>query len=129
MLKFIIFILIVVPAMEIGLLLLSGKMIGVWQTILLMITTGIVGAWLAKKQGLKTLIKAQEQMHNGQLPGDAIIDGLCILIGGIFLLTPGFITDLFGLFLLLPLTRGVIKPLIVKILRKMISNGNFFIIR
>lgn len=129
MLRLLILLLIIVPAMEIGLLVLSGKTFGVLPTIMLIILTGIIGAYLAKRQGMETLMKAQEQMRYGQIPGAAILDGVCILIGGIFLLTPGFISDVLGFILLIPLTRKMIKPFILLLLKKMINSGNFFIIR
>jgi len=112
-----------------GVLLLSGKTIGVIPTILLIIATGFIGAWLAKKQGIKAFRDAQLRMASGQLPGEAILDGLCILVGGIFLLTPGFITDLFGLVLLFPATRIFFKNWLKKWLEKKLRNGQFYIIR
>lgn len=124
-----IFFLIVVPAIEIGILLLSGKTIGAIPTVLLIILTGILGAWLAKKQGIETIRKAQQQMQYAQIPSDAILDGLCILIGGTLLLTPGFITDAIGIFLLLPISRNKIKPFLLKIIRKMIDRNKVTIIR
>ncbi|MFS0865246.1 FxsA family protein [Fredinandcohnia sp. 179-A 10B2 NHS] len=120
---------IIVPAIEIGVLILSGKTLGVPITILFIILTGVAGAWLAKKQGLETLRRAQNQMSYGQVPGDAIIDGICILVGAVLLLTPGFITDLTGFFLLLPNTRKLLKPFIGKIIRRLIDRGQFTVIR
>lgn len=120
---------IIVPALEIGVLILSGKTFGIPITILLIILTGVIGAWLAKKQGLETLRRAQDQMSYGQVPGDAIIDGICILVGAVLLLTPGFITDLTGFFLLLPNTRQMIKPFIGKTIRRLIDRGQFTVIR
>ncbi|MBD8068951.1 FxsA family protein [Bacillus sp. PS06] len=120
---------IIVPAIEIGLLVLSGNIIGVWPTVLIIISTGVLGAWLAKKQGLEALRKFQHQMSYGQMPSDIIIDGLCILVGGVVLLTPGFVTDLIGLLLLLPATRNVIKPWIGRLVQRAIRRGNFTIIR
>ncbi|WP_078545135.1 FxsA family protein [Litchfieldia alkalitelluris] len=120
---------IIVPALEIGLLVLSGNTIGPWPTVLLIILTGVLGAWLAKKQGLETIRRVQDQMRYGQMPSDAIIDGLCILVGGVVLLTPGFITDLIGFLLLFPATRKGIKPWIGKWIQRFIKRGNFTIIR
>ncbi|WP_456278027.1 FxsA family protein [Bacillus sp. AK128] len=119
---------IIVPALEIGLLLLSGKTFGVPVTILLIIGTGVLGAWLAKKQGLRAIQSVQYQISRGQVPGDAIIDGLCILVGGVVLLTPGFITDAIGFILLFPQTRRLVKPFIVNIIRSLM-NRNTIIIR
>ncbi|WP_158736601.1 FxsA family protein [Alteribacillus sp. YIM 98480] len=122
--KWFVLLLIIVPALEIGLLVLSGNMIGVWPTILLIILTGILGAWLAKKEGLNTIRTAQLQMQNGEVPGGLVLDGICILVGGAVLLTPGFITDAVGFFLLIPYTRALIKALLERIFAKLIQNGS-----
>ncbi|MGF3103995.1 FxsA family protein [Rossellomorea aquimaris] len=127
--RYILLLLIIVPALEIGLLVLSGQAFGLIPTVLLIITTGILGAYLAKKQGMETLRKAQQDMQYGQLPGDAIIDGLCILVGGVVLLTPGFITDAIGFLLLLPPTRKMFKPFIYKLFKRWVNNGNVIIYR
>lgn len=127
--RYILLLLIIVPALEIGLLVLSGQAFGLIPTVLLIITTGILGAYLAKKQGMETLRKAQQDMQYGQLPGDAIIDGLCILVGGVVLLTPGFITDAIGFLLLLPPTRRMFKPFIYRLFKRWINNGNVIIYR
>ena len=127
--RLLVFLIIVIPALEIGFLLLSGKTIGVLPTILLIVLTGVVGAWLAKKQGIEALRKAQQQMQYGQIPNEAILDGLCILIGGLLLLTPGFITDVTGFLLLFPISRNKIKPILLSIIRKMIDKNQFTIIR
>ncbi|RFU65980.1 FxsA family protein [Peribacillus glennii] len=127
--KYFLLILIALPTVEIAVLLFTGRTIGFWPTLALMISTGVIGAYLAKQQGLETLRKAQEQMRYGQVPGSALLDGICVLVGGTLLLTPGFVSDLFGLFLLLPPTRKIIKPLLLKLLRNMIDKGNITIIR
>ncbi|PLR98119.1 FxsA family protein [Bacillus sp. T33-2] len=120
--------LIIVPAAEIGLLLLSGRTIGVWPTILMIIGTGFLGAYLAKRQGLETIRKAQEQLRQGRMPGETVLDGICILVGGTLLLTPGFVTDLLGLLLLVPPTRKFFKMMMLKAFRKWINKGNITIL-
>lgn len=120
---------IIVPALEISVLIFSGKTLGIPITLLLIVLTGVIGAWLAKKQGLETLRRAQQQMNYGQVPGEAIIDGICILIGAVLLLTPGYISDLTGFFLLIPATRNYIKPFIVNWIRRRMDRGNFTVIR
>ena len=120
---------IIVPALEISVLIFSGKTLGIPITLLLIILTGVIGAWLAKKQGLETLSRAQQQMNYGQVPGDAILDGICILIGAVLLLSPGYITDLTGFILLIPAIRNIIKPIIVNWIRRRIDSGNFTVIR
>lgn len=127
MFRLLLLLIIVVPALEIALLILSGKTIGVWQTIVLIILTGILGAWLAKKEGLQAIRLAQIQTQQGQLPSGVILDGICILVGGIVLLTPGFITDAIGFFLLIPQTRTIAKAFLLKLFHRLIKNGNFII--
>ncbi|WP_096436073.1 FxsA family protein [Alteribacter populi] len=116
--------LIIVPAIEIGVLILSGNLIGVIPTILLIILTGILGAALAKREGLNAIRSAQLQATQGQVPSGVLLDGICILVGGVVLLTPGFITDAFGFFLLVPKTRGIFKGFLQGIFERAIRSGN-----
>lgn len=127
--RFLVPFLIIVPALEIGLLILSGNTLGILPTILLIILTGVLGAWLAKKEGLQVLRLAQLQMQRGEMPGEAILDGICILVGGVVLLTPGFITDALGFVLLIPVTRGVAKIGLRKIIKKMVDKGQITIMK
>ncbi|KAA0549137.1 membrane protein FxsA [Bacillus sp. BGMRC 2118] len=129
MFRLLLALIIIVPALEIGIFIMAGKTIGPIPTILLIISTGVIGAWLAKKQGIRAIEQVRSQMARGQMPGDAIIDGLCILVGGVLLLTPGFITDALGFFLLFPTTRMVIKPLILKWIRDYMDRRTVTIIR
>ncbi|MFJ5716733.1 FxsA family protein [Neobacillus sp. NPDC093127] len=127
--RYLFILIIAIPAAEIGLLLFSGKTIGVWPTLLLIILTGVIGAYLAKREGLQTIRKAQAQLQNGQIPGEAVLDGICILAGGILLLLPGFITDISGFLMLFPPTRRVFKFFMINSLRKRIQRGNIKIIK
>ncbi|MEH7385204.1 FxsA family protein [Bacillus sp. JJ1521] len=120
---------IIVPALEISVLIFSGKTLGIPITLLLILLTGVIGAWLAKKQGLEIIRRARQQMDYGQVPGEAIMDGICILIGAVLLLTPGYISDLTGFLLLLPVTRNYIKPVIANWISRRIDRGNFTVIR
>ncbi|GIN22087.1 MAG TPA: membrane protein FxsA [Bacillus bacterium] len=127
--KFLLFLFIVIPALEIGLFILAGKTVGGLATIALIIVTGILGAYLAKQQGMGVLRKLQEQMRWGYPPGDAIVEGVCVLFGGILLLTPGFITDITGLLLILPPTRRMIQPFLLKMFKRWISRKQIYIYR
>lgn len=127
--RYLIFLLILIPSADIGILLFSGKAIGVLPTLTLIILTGVLGAYLAKKQGLETIRKAQEQLRHGQLPGDAVLDGICILVGGTLLLTPGFITDILGFLMLVPFTRKLFKWMMLVAFRKRIERKNIKIIK
>lgn len=122
-LRIIILLLLVVPALEIWGLITVGGWIGPWPTVLLVIATGVVGGYLAKWQGLQALRLAQIQLRNNDLPGEAILDGICILCGGLLLLAPGFFTDVAGLVLLIPFTRGMMKHIIKKNLTRMMQSG------
>jgi UPF0716 protein FxsA len=127
--RYLLLFLIIVPAVEIAFLLLSGKTIGILPTIFLLIFTGVLGAYLAKREGLETIRKAQEQLRYGQIPGDALLDGICILLGGTLLLTPGFITDVIGFLLLAPPTRKFFKIQLIEAFKRWIEKGTVTIIR
>ncbi|UYZ12694.1 membrane protein FxsA [Brevibacillus sp. WF146] len=119
---------IVVPAIELWGLIAVGKVIGGWNTVALVILTGLVGAWLAKQQGMQVLRLLQFQLSRGQMPTEALIDGALILAGGVLLLTPGFFTDLFGLVFLIPYTRMIVRHLLKRWLWSLISSGRVHIL-
>ncbi|SMO33760.1 FxsA family protein [Melghirimyces algeriensis] len=121
MFRILVLILIVVPALEIWGLVKVGEAIGAWPTALAVIATGVAGGYLARWQGLQTIRLAQVQMSNRELPGEAVLDGICILSGGLLLLTPGFFTDTIGFLLLFPYTRGMIKILLKGLLLRMVD--------
>lgn len=125
------FLFILIPTLEIITLLLAGSYIGIGWTVALMFLTGIFGFLFAKRQGIQTLRRAQEQLNRGMMPGEELFNGICILAGAFFLLLPGFISDLAGLILLIPITRKWAKPLITALLWKIMSRsqGTIRIIR
>jgi UPF0716 protein FxsA len=99
----------VVPLVELFLLVKLGTVIGIGPTVLIVICTGVLGAWLARWQGLGVLRRISDDLAAGRLPADALIDGLLIFVAGAVLLTPGLITDAFGFFLLIPPGRAVVR--------------------
>jgi UPF0716 protein FxsA len=103
---------IVVPITEIAVFIEAGDLIGLWPTIGAVILTAIIGSTLLRLQGLSTLVRVQESMNAGRLPVAELFDGLCLLIAGAFLLTPGFVTDGVGLLLFLPPFRAVLRGLL-----------------
>ncbi|VAX35153.1 hypothetical protein MNBD_UNCLBAC01-1813 [hydrothermal vent metagenome] len=111
------------PALELALLIKIGGDIGVGNTLLIIIFTGVFGAYLARLQGFLVLQKIQNSMNQGQMPSSELLDGLMILIGGIVLLTPGFVTDTLGFFLLIPWTRSLIKVWVGHKFESMIQKG------
>ncbi|WP_033828205.1 FxsA family protein [Bacillus andreraoultii] len=120
---------ILLPALEIGVLLISGNTIGIWNTVMVIILTGILGTILLKKEGLEVIRRAQAEIRSGRPPGNAILDGVCVFVGGILLILPGFVTDCFGLLLLLPPTRKMIKPLLIKWIKRWIDRSTIFIMK
>jgi len=105
------------PIIEIALLVNVGEQIGGWNTVAIVIATAIAGAHLVRREGLQTLFQAQTKMQSGQLPGQQMAEGLLLVVAGVLLVTPGFITDILGFLFALPVTR----PLIAKMLMKQFS--------
>ena len=97
---------ILVPLAELAILVYLGAVIGPWYTILIVVVTGLVGAVLARSQGLATLARIRGNLERGILPSAEIFNGALILLGGLLLLTPGLVTDTIGLALLVPQTRS-----------------------
>lgn len=127
--KYLVLLIIVLPAIEIAVLLLSGHLIGIWLTLLLILVTGALGLLLAKRQGIENWRKVKEQIQNGYMPGNEIIDGICILIAGIFLVLPGLISDIIGIILLFPFTRNILKPFVIRLIMNRINRGKVTVIR
>lgn len=117
---------IIVPVVELYVLIEIGRKIGTWSTIGIIILTGILGAYLVKSQGFLILRKIQNDLNEGILPGDSLIQGAIILAGGILLITPGFITDTIGFVFLIPTGREVVKKYLLKWLKGKIREGNFY---
>jgi UPF0716 protein FxsA len=114
---------IVVPALELALIIQVGIHLGTWPTLALIVFTGIVGAYLARLQGLSVLTRAQEQMSRGELPAGSLVDGVMILVAGALLMTPGILTDAVGFSLLVPALRNRIKEVVLKRFRKAVEEN------
>jgi len=110
-----------VPLMELYLLIQVGSLVGVEITIGIVVVTGLVGAWLARFQGLKALNEVRASLSVGEMPADALIDGLLILVAGAVLLTPGLLTDALGFGLLIPRGRRIVRSLVRRWLPSQIS--------
>ena len=106
MIRILFLLFIVVPIIEIALLIQVSDVIGGFATIALVIVTAIIGAKCVKQQGLGAYSNVQQQMAKGQLPGEHIFTGLCVIIAGVLLMTPGIMTDMFGFMLLTPAIRS-----------------------
>ena len=117
---------VIVPVTELYILIEVGKKIGSLTTIGIIILTGIIGACLVKSQGFMILRKIQNDLNEGIMPGDSLIQGTIILAGGILLLTPGFVTDIVGFIFLIPISRNIVKKYLLKWLKGKIKEGNFY---
>ena len=100
---------IVVPVLELVILLRLGQAFGFVPTLGLVLATGFAGAALARAEGLRVLFRFQAELASGRMPGQALLDGISILLGGALLLTPGVLTDLVGIALLAPPSRRWIQ--------------------
>lgn len=114
----------VLPALELALLIKIGTRIGAGNTLMIIVLTGVLGAYLARLQGFLVLRKIRDKLNRGVMPGAQLLDGAMILAGGILLLTPGFITDACGFALLVPWARSVIKKWVSKKFEDMIAGGH-----
>ncbi len=118
-----------VPLLELWLLINIGGWIGAGPTVFLVAATGFFGVLLARSQGLRILHRLREEVENGAMPANEILDGACILVGGAFLLTPGILTDLLGFSLLIPFTRKAMKEMAKKVLRRKMDSGTIVVYR
>ncbi len=113
----------VVPLVELYLLIAVGRILGPVPTIGLVLLTGAVGAWFARLEGAKVFRRWQEAMARQQLPKDGVIDGLLIFVGGLMLITPGILTDVAGLSMVMPPTRRVIARAVRVWFERQIASG------
>ncbi|MFN2506624.1 MAG: FxsA family protein [Acidimicrobiales bacterium] len=102
-------ILIVVPIVELAVIIQVGQELGVLPTLALMLAVSFGGAWLVKREGLGVWRRFQHQVQSGAVPAKEVADGVMIMLAGALLLTPGFVTDLFGILLLLPPIRAAVR--------------------
>jgi UPF0716 protein FxsA len=113
-----------IPLIELAILIRLGTLIGVFDTILLIIFTGAAGAILVRAAGIQCLFTVRQQMQDGIFPADELCNGLLILLAGALLITPGLLTDVAGFSLLVPAVRNVIKTRLRAYIEKKISTVN-----
>jgi UPF0716 protein FxsA len=111
------------PIIELYVLIELGRRVGAFPTIILVLATGFFGVFLARAQGFLALSRIAGTLRNGEMPGDELMDGVLILVGAAFLLTPGLISDTTGFLLLIPGTRKGIKRLILRKLKRALDEG------
>ena len=111
---FLIVLFVVVPIAELAVLIQIGELIGVWWTIALLIADAVLGAMLLRSQGRATWRRFNEALRAGRPPAREVMDGALVISGGALLLTPGFLSDILGVFLLLPPTRAFVRAVLVR---------------
>lgn len=103
---------VIVPIVEIYVLIQVGQVIGAWWTILLLVLDSILGSWLIKREGARAWRALRTALQSGRMPSTELTDGALIVIGGTLMLSPGFVTDAFGILLILPFTRPLFRRLL-----------------
>ncbi|MFC1236860.1 FxsA family protein [Vibrio sp. F74] len=118
---------ICVPIIEIGLFIQVGGFLGLWPTIALVLVTAFAGASLVRSQGIATLMSVQGRLQQGEMPAQQIVEGVMLAVAGVLLLTPGFMTDAFGMLVLLPAPRAKMAKELMKRVKvnTMASGGGF----
>ncbi len=115
---------ILLPITELWLLFKVDAHLGLGTTLLIVVMTGFIGAWLARAQGLMVMLQIQRDLNEGRLPAPRLIDGTMILIAGVLLITPGLITDTVGFLLLVPSVRSLIRAWLRTRIEQRIKDGS-----
>ncbi len=105
---------VVMPLVEIYVLIQVGQVIGAWPTILLLVLDSLVGSWIIRREGGRAWQALNDALASGRMPATEIADGALILLGGALMLTPGFVTDMLGALVVLPVTRPFARRLLAR---------------
>ncbi|HIA99524.1 MAG TPA: FxsA family protein [Gemmatimonadetes bacterium] len=122
------FLFVIVPVIELMILIELGRVLGLLPTLLLILLTGAGGAILTRLEGLRVFFQFRQSIAQAQIPGQAILDGVSVLIGGAFLITPGVLTDVLGFSLLLPPSRRWIQRRLRSRLEQKIKDGSIHVV-
>ena len=122
---FLIFVL--VPVIELTLLIKVGSIIGILNTITIILLTAMIGAYMVRLEGLGVLSRIQQNMQDGVFPAEELINGAMILVAGALLLTPGFFTDVVGFLMVFPVSRNFIKRIARRYIEKRVSPSDIYI--
>lgn len=114
---------VVVPLVEIWTIIQVGQAIGPWWTILLLVVDSILGSWLIKREGSRAFRALREAIDSGRMPARELADGGLILVGGTLMLAPGFVTDAFGILMILPFTRPLFRGLLTQVVASRFAVG------
>src|SRR3954469_16293009 len=116
---------VVVPLVELFLLIQLGQVVGPWWTILILLADAALGTWLVKREGGRTWRALQDPLAAGRMPARELADGALVLVGGTLLITPGFLSDIAGLFCILPFTRPMARRLLARVITRRLQVLDF----
>jgi len=116
---------VVVPLVEIYVIIQVGEVIGAWWTILLLIADSLFGAWMVKREGGRAWRALRTALEERRMPARELADGMLILVGGAFILSPGFVLDAIGLLCILPLTRPIGRRVLSKVISRKLVGVSF----
>ena len=114
---------------EIATFIVVGNWLGVFPTLLLILLTSVLGVYLVKKRGTKSLQTIQKSIAQGQAPGIALIEAFMMFVGAVLLIVPGFLSDIIGLMMFTSFTRNLFKPVIFMWLRRKMKNSQMIILQ
>ena len=117
--------LLVVPVLEIAVIVAVGRVIGGWQTLLLLVLESLLGAWLVRREGARAWSALTTALNTGRMPSRELADAALVLVGGTLLLTPGFVTDVVGFFFILPMTRPLGRGVLERVVARRLLGGLF----
>jgi len=106
------------PILEIYVIIQVGSEIGVLPTVLLLVVESLIGGWLVKREGKRAWVALRTTLSSGRMPGKELTDAALVLVGGTLLLTPGFVTDVFGFFFVLPFTRPLARRVVTAVIAR-----------
>ena len=112
---------LVVPLLEIFVIISIGQVIGGWQTVGLLLAMSVLGTYLVRREGASTWRELQRALTAGRIPSRELADAALVLVGGTLLLTPGFLTDIVGFFLIVPFTRPLARRLLTRVLARRLT--------
>lgn len=116
--------LLVVPIAEIAVIIGIGKVIGGWQTLVLLLLESALGAWLVRREGAKAWLALRTALQTGRMPSAELADAALVLVGGTLLLAPGFLTDVVGFVFILPVTRPLARRLLQRAVERRLLGGS-----
>ena len=113
---------VVMPILEIYVIIQVGQVIGAWWTILLLIADSVFGSWLIAHEGRRAWLALTTALSSGRMPARELADGALILVGGTLMLSPGFVTDVFGIVLILPFTRPLARLALTRLVTRRLAH-------